>query len=285
MLWGRTIGEWAVGIAVYTLITAVVLSLLVLDFVIVRYDVMALLIQALSGSEIVGSVSRLLFVLGQIWVIILSIRIPPSFWEKRLAVLPFQADPDNSALALCIGLASGAFLLVIVALWMPEDLPGVPEFWNAQVCMDSIFGVGLPWSKPVIFTVSSKGYTIIRRNGMLKLNEQADEFLGHCPTWVSIRNDHHRGLLLIERYHPGMQDIVNRLDREAGIRHPADKETEIERGGNTKSWHAGCHATPADGSHGRNRSEPGPRPTRCSNRCATAGLNHSRSIRPRSAGG
>lgn len=28
MLWGRTIGEWAVGIAVYTLITAVVLSLL-----------------------------------------------------------------------------------------------------------------------------------------------------------------------------------------------------------------------------------------------------------------
>lgn len=124
MLWGRTIGEWAVGIAVYTLITAVVLSLLVLDFVIVRYDVMALLIQALSGSEIVGSVSRLLFVLGQIWVIILSIRIPPSFWEKRLAVLPFQADPDNSALALCIGLASGAFLLVIVALWMPEDLPG-----------------------------------------------------------------------------------------------------------------------------------------------------------------
>lgn len=34
MLWGRTIGEWAVGIAVYTLITAVVLSLLVLDFVI-----------------------------------------------------------------------------------------------------------------------------------------------------------------------------------------------------------------------------------------------------------
>lgn len=144
MLWGRTIGEWAVGIAVYTLITAVVLSLLVLDFVIVRYDVMALLIQALSGSEIVGSVSRLLFVLGQIWVIILSIRIPPSFWEKRLAVLPFQADPDNSALALCIGLASGAFLLVIVALWMPEDLPGVPEFWNAQVCMDSIFGVGLP---------------------------------------------------------------------------------------------------------------------------------------------
>lgn len=37
MLWGRTIGEWAVGIAVYTLITAVVLSLLVLDFVIVRY--------------------------------------------------------------------------------------------------------------------------------------------------------------------------------------------------------------------------------------------------------
>ncbi len=35
---------------------------------------MALLIQALSGSEIVGSVSRLLFVLGQIWVIILSIR-------------------------------------------------------------------------------------------------------------------------------------------------------------------------------------------------------------------
>lgn len=139
MLWGRTIGEWAVGIAVYTLITAVVLSLLVLDFVIVRYDVMALLIQALSGSEIVGSVSRLLFVLGQIWVIILSIRIPPSFWEKRLAVLPFQADPDNSALALCIGLASGAFLLVIVALWMPEDLPGVPEFWNAQVCMDSIF--------------------------------------------------------------------------------------------------------------------------------------------------
>lgn len=140
MLWGRTIGEWAVGIAVYTLITAVVLSLLVLDFVIVRYDVMALLIQALSGSEIVGSVSRLLFVLGQIWVIILSIRIPPSFWEKRLAVLPFQADPDNSALALCIGLFSGAFLLVIVALWMPEDLPGVPEFWNAQVCMDSIFG-------------------------------------------------------------------------------------------------------------------------------------------------
>lgn len=226
MLWGRTIGEWAVGIAVYTLITAVVLSLLVLDFVIVRYDVMALLIQALSGSEIVGSVSRLLFVLGQIWIIILSIRIPPSFWEKRLAVLPFQADPDNSALALCIGLASGAFLLVIVALWMPEDLPGVPEFWNAQVCMDSIFGVGLPWSKPVIFTVSSKGYTIIRRNGMLKLNEQADEFLGYCPTWVSIRNDHHRGLLLIERYHPGMQDIVNRLDREAGIRHPADKETE-----------------------------------------------------------
>lgn len=226
MLWGRTIGEWAVGIAVYTLITAVVLSLLVLDFVIVRYDVMALLIQALSGSEIVGSVSRLLFVLGQIWVIILSIRIPPSFWEKRLAVLPFQADPDNSALALCIGLASGAFLLVIVALWMPEDFPGVPEFWNAQVCMDSIFGVGLPWSKPVIFTVSSKGYTIIRRNGMLKLNEQADEFLDYCPTWVSIRNDHHRGLLLIERYHPGMQDIVNRLDREAGIRHPADKETE-----------------------------------------------------------
>lgn len=148
MLWGRTIGEWAVGIAVYTLITAVVLSLLVLDFVIVRYDVMALLIQALSGSEIVGSVSRLLFVLGQIWVIILSIRIPPSFWEKRLAVLPFQADPDNSALALCIGLFSGAFLLVIVALWMPEDLPGVPEFWNAQVCMDSIFGVGLPWSNP-----------------------------------------------------------------------------------------------------------------------------------------
>lgn len=226
MLWGRTIGEWAVGIAVYTLITAVVLSLLVLDFVIVRYDVMALLIQALSGSEIVGSVSRLLFVVGQIWVIILSIRIPPSFWEKRLAVLPFQADPDNSALALCIGLFSGAFLLVIVALWMPEDLPGVPEFWNAQVCMDSIFGVGLPWSKPVIFTVSSKGYTIIRRNGMLKLNEQADEFLDYCPTWVSIRNDHHRGLLLIERYHPGMQDIVNRLDREAGIRHPADKETE-----------------------------------------------------------
>ena len=61
---------------------------------------------------------------------------------------------------------------------------------------------------------------------MLKLNEQADEFLDYCPTWVSIRNDHHRGLLLIERYHPGMQDIVNRLDREAGIRHPADKETE-----------------------------------------------------------
>ena len=96
MLWGRTIGEWAVGIAVYTLITAVVLSLLVLDFVIVRYDVMALLIQALSGSEIVGSVSRLLFVLGQIWVIILSIRIPPSFWEsvwryclsKRIRIIP-----------------------------------------------------------------------------------------------------------------------------------------------------------------------------------------------------
>lgn len=126
MLWGRTIGEWAVGIAVYTLISAVVLSLLVLDLAIVRYDVMALLVQALSGSEIVGSVSRLLFVLGQIWVIILSIRIPPSFWEKRLAVLPFQADPDNSALALCIALCSGAFLLVIVALWMPERPSGGP---------------------------------------------------------------------------------------------------------------------------------------------------------------
>lgn len=109
---------------------------------------------------------------------------------------------------------------------MSEDLPGVPEFWNAQVCMDSIFGVGLPWSKPVIFTVSSKGYAIIRRNGMLKLDEQADEFLDYCPTWVSIRNDHHRGLLLIERYYPGMQGIVSGLDREAGIRHPADKETE-----------------------------------------------------------
>lgn len=64
MLWGRTIGEWAIGIAVYTLISAVVISLLVLDLAIVRYDVMALLVQALSGPEIVGSVSRLLFLLG-----------------------------------------------------------------------------------------------------------------------------------------------------------------------------------------------------------------------------
>lgn len=226
MLWGRTIGEWAIGIAVYTLISAVVISLLVLDLAIVRYDVMALLVQALSGPEIVGSVSRLLFLLGQIWGIILSIRIPPSFWEKRLAVLPFQADPDNFAPTFCIGLFSGAFLFVMVALWMPEDLPGVPEFWNAQVCMDSIFGVGLPWSKPVVFVVSLKGYAIIRRDGILKLNEQADEFLDHCPTWGSIRNDHRQGLSLIERYYPGMQDIVNRLDREAGTRHPADKETE-----------------------------------------------------------
>lgn len=91
MLWGRTIGEWAVVIAVYTLITAVVLSLLVLDLAIVRYDVMALLVQALSGSEIVGSVSRLLFVLGQIWVIILSIRIPPIVLGKVFGGIAFPS--------------------------------------------------------------------------------------------------------------------------------------------------------------------------------------------------